>query len=200
MKDSTITVLFFVIGITLGYIHKVPSFLLNKNWSLYVLYALLFFIGIAIGGNEDTWHMLKKLNIKILLVPFSIGIGSIAGAGIISLVIKSISLREAMAVGAGFGYYSLSSIIITQLHSQVLGTIALVANLSREIITLLFTPLLVRYFGKLSPIASGGATSMDVTLPVITKFTSERYALISVVSGVVLTILVPIVVTFILTV
>ena len=62
------------------------------------------------------------------------------------------------------------------------------------------TSVFVKYFGKLAPIASGGATSMDTTLPVITKFTGTEYAIIAVFSGTVLTIIVPFLVTFILTV
>ena len=40
--------------------------------------------------------------------------------------------------GSGFGYYSLSSIFITEYKGAELGTIALLSNISREIITLLF--------------------------------------------------------------
>jgi uncharacterized membrane protein YbjE (DUF340 family) len=69
----------------------------------------------------------------------------------------------------------------------------------REVATLLMTPVLVKYFGKLAPIAAGGATSMDTTLPVIAKFTGTEYAIIAVFSGTVLTIIVPFLVTFILT-
>ena len=68
----------------------------------------------------------------------------------------------------------------------------------REVFTLLFAPLLVAVFGKLAPIASGGATSMDSTLPVVRKFSGKDYALISIYNGTVLTILVPFIVMFIL--
>jgi uncharacterized membrane protein YbjE (DUF340 family) len=75
---------------------------------------------------------------------------------------------------------------------------ALLSNILREIITLLATPILVLYFGKLAGIASGGATSMDTTLPVITRYSGKEWSIIAVFSGVVLTILVPFLVTFIL--
>ena len=116
----------------------------------------------------------------------------------ISTFFIDIGLRESLAIGAGFGYYSLSSIFITKISGEALGVVALISNISREIATLLITPLLVKYFGKLAPIASGGATSMDTTLPIITKFVGKEYAIISVFSGIVLTILVPFLVTFIL--
>jgi uncharacterized membrane protein YbjE (DUF340 family) len=54
------------------------------------------------------------------------------------------------------------------------------------------------YFGKLAGISSGGATSMDTTLPVITRFSGKEWSIISVFSGIVLTLLVPFLVTFIL--
>jgi uncharacterized membrane protein YbjE (DUF340 family) len=64
----------------------------------------------------------------------------------------------------------------------------------------LLTPILVKYFGNLAGIASGGATAMDTTLPVITRYSGKSYAVVAVFSGIVLTILVPFLVTFILTV
>jgi len=102
-----------------------------------------------------------------------------------------------MAIGSGFGYYSLSSILISKIRNETLGVIALIANISREIFTLIATPLLVKYLGKIAPIASAGATSMDTTLPVIVKYCGEEYAIISLFSGVALTVLVPVIITVI---
>jgi uncharacterized membrane protein YbjE (DUF340 family) len=116
-----------------------------------------------------------------------------------SLLLPGIDAREALAVGAGFGYYSLSSIMITELHGQQLGVVALLANILREILTLLLTPLLARWCGRLAPIASGGATAMDTTLPIISRFLNQELALLAVFSGVVLTVMVPVLVTLILT-
>lgn len=58
--------------------------------------------------------------------------------------------------GIGFGYYSLSSIFITEYRGAELGTIALLSNIVREMITLLLSPLLVKVAGPLAPIAAGG--------------------------------------------
>jgi uncharacterized membrane protein YbjE (DUF340 family) len=103
-----------------------------------------------------------------------------------------------MAVGAGFGYYSLSSIFIAQISGETLGVIALLSNIMREIFTLLMTPVLVLYFGKLAGIASGGATSMDTTMPVIVKYSGKEWGIVAVFSGVVLSVAVPFLVSFIL--
>ena len=103
-----------------------------------------------------------------------------AGSALVALILPSLTLRESLAVGACFGYYSLSSVLITQLHSHSLGVVALLSNIFREIATLLATPILVRFLGNLAGIASGGATAMDTTLPVITLYSGKEYAVIAV--------------------
>ena len=100
-----------------------------------------------------------------------------------------------MAVGAGFGYYSLSSILITESKGAALGTIALLSNIVREIITLLLAPLLARWFGSLAPISAGGATSADTTLPIITRVSGDEFAIVSVYHGFVVDFSVPFLVT-----
>jgi uncharacterized membrane protein YbjE (DUF340 family) len=191
MKNVVVIFSFFVSGILLGAFTSFPRLVFRSDLTLYALYLLLFLIGIGIGSNARAWHIIKRVNIKILLVPLSVIVGTFLGVGLFSVFVSQVSLRESLAIGAGFGYYSLSSILIAQIRGETLGVIALLSNIIREIMTILITPALVRYFGKLAPIASGGATSMDTTLPIITKFTGKEYAMISVFSGVVLTILAP---------
>ena len=200
MRNSLLIVGFFIAGIFGGYYSLLPTIILEKDISLYVLYTLMFLVGISIGANRKTWAVIRNARIKIFVVPLTVVFGTFAGVIVSSFFINSVSVRESLAVGAGFGYYSLSSVLIGQLRCEALGVIALMSNITREIITLLFTPFLAHYFGKLAPIASGGATSMDVTLPVITRYVGSEYAIIAVFSGIVLTILVPFLVTFILTV
>jgi len=198
MKTSIIIVSFFIGGVLLSMYSLLPDIVLQNDFSSYVLYILMFFVGISIGADKSALRIVKSTKLKILLVPISIILGTLIGVGFSSIFLEDIKFKEALAVGAGFGYYSLSSIFITQLSGSVLGVIALLSNILREVITLLATPLLLKYFGKLAPIASGGATAMDTTLPIITKFVGKEYAIIAVFSGIILTILVPFLVTFIL--
>jgi uncharacterized membrane protein YbjE (DUF340 family) len=101
-----------------------------------------------------------------------------------------------MAVSAGFGYYSLSSVLITQYKGVELGTIALLANIIREVLTLLLAPWMVRYFGKLAPISAGGATTMDTTFPVIVKNSGKEFSVLSIYHGFITDLSVPFLVTF----
>ena len=101
-----------------------------------------------------------------------------------------------MRVGAGMAYYSLSSIFITEYRGAELGTVALLSNIAREIIALLMAPLLVRWFGRLAAIAAGGATTMDTTLPVITRVSGKEMVVVSIFHGFITDFSVPFLVTF----
>jgi uncharacterized membrane protein YbjE (DUF340 family) len=198
MKNSLIILGFFVAGVLLGISKMLPDQLIKTDLSMFALYGLMFLVGIGIGADKNSWSVLRQMNVKIFLVPIGVIFGTFLGTALVSIFLPELKLAEVLAVGAGFGYYSLSSLFITQISGETLGVIALLSNILREIITLLATPLLVQYFGKLAGIASGGATSMDTTLPIITRFSGKEWSIISIFSGVVLTLLVPFLVTFIL--
>lgn len=189
----------FVVGLLLALYGLLPDFLIHNDFTLYTLYALMFFVGIGIGSDTKAFKVIRQTKIKIILVPLCVIVGSLIGSALVSLLIEDVNTVEAMAVGAGFGYYSLSSIFITEISGETLGVIALLSNISREIITLLAASIFVKYFGKLGAITAGGATSMDTCLPIISETTGKEWAIIAVFSGVVLTIIVPFLVPFILT-
>ncbi len=187
----------FIAGVLIGLSSILPHNLLRYHADIYALYFLMLLVGAMIGSDiVAAVKLLKKLHIRIIVVPLAVMIGTYAGVSLLSVFITDLSLPELLAVGSGFGYYSVSSILISRISGETLGVIALLSNIIRELITLVAAPLFVRFFGKFSPIVSGGATSMDVTLPVITRFSGKEYAAISVFSGTVLTIIVPFLVTF----
>lgn len=198
MLMSLKILLFFAVGMLWGLSGRVTIILPDTDLGTYALYLLMFLVGIGIGADGRSFFVLKKLGIRVLVVPMATIIGTFTGILFVMIFIQTISLKEALAVGAGFGYYSLSSILISEIHSEALGVTALLSNITREVITLLLAPLMVTYFSKISPITAAGATSMDTTLPVITAVSGKEYAVISLFHGIVLTILVPLLVTFIL--
>jgi uncharacterized membrane protein YbjE (DUF340 family) len=199
VKNSIIAIIFFAAGIVCSKLQLVPQTVSVGNLTLYVLCFQMLFVGICMGAELNKSIMLiKSLNAVILLAPLTTITGTLLGMILFSIFINDMPLSDLLATGSGFGYYSLSSIYITEIRGETLGTIALLANIAREVISLLLTPLFAKHFGKLAPIAAAGATSMDTCLPVITSTVGRDYAVISVFSGVVLTILVPFMVTFFL--
>ncbi|MDX9854440.1 MAG: lysine exporter LysO family protein, partial [Tenuifilaceae bacterium] len=155
MRGSLIILAFFAAGVLLGYGGLLPQWLTGSDYSSYALYLLMFLVGVGIGGDEKALKALRGFSFHILLVPLTTIVGTLIGVAAVYLFLNQITLTDVLAVGSGFGYYSLSSIIITDLRSPELGVVALLANVMREIITLLMAPLFVRFFGKLAPISSG---------------------------------------------
>lgn len=200
MKGSILIVSFFITGVLLGRFVDIPALLTAEAPTLYALYTLMFLVGISIGSDKKALQALKQQNLKIVLVPLATVIGTLGGSALVSLVLNGRSLTDCLAVGSGFGYYSLSSIFITQYKGAELGTIALVSNITRELLALIAAPLLVRYFGKLAPISVGGATTADTTLPIITKFCGKEFVVISIVHGITVDLSVPFLVTFFCTI
>ena len=114
MKGSIIIVSFFIAGVLIGKFVNVPSLLTAEEPTLYALYALMFFVGISIGSDKKALEALKHQNFKIILVPLATIIGTLAGSALISVILNGKSLTDCLAVGSGFGYYSLSTIFITR--------------------------------------------------------------------------------------
>lgn len=195
MKGSLIIVSFFVGGTLCGLYHLIPSDFIYSKLSYYALCALMFCVGVSIGNDPNTLKSFRSLNPRLVFLPIMTILGTLAGCAVVSLFLSHRSPADCMAVGAGFGYYSLSSIFITEYKGPELGTIALLSNIIREIIALLCAPLLVRYFGRLAPISAGGATTMDTTLPIITRCCGKEFVIVSIFHGFIVDFSVPFLVT-----
>ena len=195
MKGSLIILSFFAAGLLVGVFKWVPVEWMQFDFSFYVLCTLMFSVGISIGNDPASFGQFRNIHPRFIFLPLMTVAGTFAGVTLVGLMLNKWSFSECLAVGSGFGYYSLSSILITQYKGIELGTIALLSNIIREVITLLFAPLMVKYFGKLSPISAGGATTIDTTFPVIVKYSGKNYAIVSIYHGFIMDFSVPFLVT-----
>ena len=202
MKGSLIVVTFFCIGCVVGTFND--SQLEVHNLSMYVLYALMLQVGVSIGSNKNLKVLVKSLRFNMLLVPLATIVGTLLFSAFASLLLSQWSVFDCMAVGSGFAYYSLSSILITQFKepslglqlATELGTIALLANIFREMMALLGAPLIRKYFGKLAPISAAGVNSMDVLLPSITLYSGKEMIPLAIFHGILIDMSVPVFVSF----
>ena len=203
MKGSLIVVAFFVLGLFVGHSSCLPSWFMSSQTSFVALCALLLFVGMGIGLNPNMMRDIKSLSPRLALLPLVTILGSWMGAVVAYVVMSSDlctlfqqrSLTSCLAIDSGFAYYSLSSIFITEYRGAELGTIALLANIVREMITLLLAPMLAKRFGPLAPITAGGATTMDTTLPIIAQASGQKYVALSIYHGFVTDFSVPFLVT-----
>lgn len=197
MKNNLIVLAIFGIGCLAGAGFQPEADM--HNWSLCILYALMLQVGIGIGSNRSLQQELKKLSPKMLLVPAATITGTLAFSAAASLLLSQWSVFDCMAVGSGFAYYSLSSILITQFKepsiglqlATELGTIALLSNIIREMMSLVGAPFIRKYFGQLAPISAAGVNSMDVLLPSITRCSGKEVMPIAIFHGILIDLSVP---------
>lgn len=194
LKGSLVIVGFFVLGVLCSLMGIVPGHV-GSRVSFYALCSLMTCVGISVGNDPQTLKNFRSLNPRLVFLPVMTILGTLAGTAVVSLLLTHRSLTDCLAIGSGFGYYSLSSIFITEYRGAELGTIALLANISRELLTLLAAPLLARWFSPLAPISAGGATTMDTTLPVITRVSGQEFVVVSIFHGFVTDFSVPFLVT-----
>ena len=171
--------------------------------SLYILYALILQVGISIGRNNEVKQALAHLDMHIFAIPLATIAGTLVFSAVASMLLAQWSVFDCMAVGSGFSYYSLASVLITQLKepsvgihlATELGTIALLANMVREMAALFGSGLISRYFGKLAPISAAGVNSMDIILPSIIRFSGKEMIPIAIIHGIIIDISVPLLVS-----
>ncbi|MDD7392129.1 MAG: lysine exporter LysO family protein [Fusobacterium gastrosuis] len=162
------------------------------------LYLLLFFIGIDIGKNKNIFNDLKKIDKKVLLLPFITMLATLLGGAVASLLL-SLSLGEAVAVSSGMGWYSFSAIELSKVSVE-LGGIAFLSNIFRELLAILTIPFIAKRIGAFESVSVAGATAMDSVLPVINKSNTAEISIVSFYSGLVISLVVPILVPFIITI
>ena len=186
-----------VLGIGAGYFMPADISAVIDSASSYMLLILLFSVGIDMGLNKEVFRRIKELGFRILLIPFGVVAGSLCG-GALSAVLAGLALREGLAISAGLGWYSLSGILITEAGNPTGGTIAFLSNVFREMLTFIVVPFIASHLNYYCAIAPAGATAMDTTLGIISKNTNGTVAILSFVSGVICTLLVPVLVPFFL--
>ena len=113
LKGSLVIVAFFVIGVCCGLWGWLPGHWGSKI-SFYALCLLMFSVGISVGNDSQTLKSFRSLNPRLMFLPLMTILGTLAGTAVVSIFLSHRSLTDCLAVGSGFGYYSLSSIFITE--------------------------------------------------------------------------------------
>lgn len=161
----------------------------------WVLYLLMFLVGISVGLNKQAFRKIREYHLRILIIPLCITLGSIAG-GILGGLLLGMPLNQSVPITAAMGWYSLSGVLMTELSGASAGAVAFLCNLLREILSFLLIPLLAKRLNYYTAIAPAGATSEDTTLPMFVRYTSEDVVIMAVLNGAICSALVPVLTPF----
>ncbi len=160
--------------------------------------VMIFIAGIEIGSNRGILKRICNLHSALLAlaIPLAVACGSICGALLLGHI-AGLSAYDSLLVGGGLGWYSFSSVVISAMYSTEIGTVAFLANMMREISGFFLIPLLVRVH-KFLALAPSGAATMDSGLPVVIKYTNLHVGVYSFINGLVLTLIVPVLISWLL--
>jgi uncharacterized membrane protein YbjE (DUF340 family) len=188
MKESVL----YIILIILGVISSSSFSILNKwNLGTEILLLVLFFIGLSVGADKNFAQNLTIISPKILLMPIGTCLGTYIAAICFAVIIPIFTIKESLLIASGFGFYSLSSSMVSLAIPGNLGLIVFFTNLLRELFVLLFAKQLIQIFGNgaLIPVS---ASASDMCLPIISAHLGEDKVFEAMFNSILFTILVPV--------
>ena len=190
-------VLAVVAGMLCGY------FLVPNSWIGFCgtlidwgLYLILFLVGVDMGRQGTMLADIKAAGFKVLLVPVAAAVGTLSFAVIGGLLLP-VGVKDSIAATAGFGWYSLAPTLL-QSYSLAVSATSFLSNVMREIFAIVSIPWVAKKLGYVECTALAGAAAMDSLLPVVVGATHERITIYSFVTGVILSMSVPILIPLII--
>ncbi|QUY49911.1 lysine exporter LysO family protein [Serratia plymuthica] len=157
--------------------------------SEYALIFLLLLVGIQLRNSGMTLRQIV-INRRGMIVAAVVTVSALAG-GALAAQLLGLPIKAGLAMASGFGWYSLSGILITDAYGPVLGSAAFFNDLARELVAIMLIPTLVRR-SRSTALGLCGATSMDFTLPVLQRSGGLEMVPPAIVHGFLLSLLAPV--------
>lgn len=180
-----------ILGIILG-CFVFPN--ISENFLDHMLTVSLFFLylsaGVTLASNKDVFTYIKRLGLRVLIMPAATFIGCLIG-GALSSFLLDVPLHISTISASGMGYYSLTGAFLTETYGIEAGTYGFIVNVSRDVLTVALMPLLIK-ISKGSPIASGAGGCMDSMLIPVTRTVGPELGMVALISGTVITFFVPV--------
>jgi uncharacterized membrane protein YbjE (DUF340 family) len=175
-------------GVVAGY-WLLPQLPMAEDLATAMLMLLLFLIGLQLrnAGLSLRRLLFNRHGLGIALVMA----GSSLVGGLVLAPMLDTGWYQSLALASGFGWYSLSGIVIGDALGPAWGGVAFLNDVIREIIALAIIPLLISQRPGMA-IGYGGATAMDFTLPVIRSSGGLSCVPVAIASGFILSFLSPV--------
>lgn len=161
LKSTLVPIAWVLLGMVLGYI-GVPT--PPDIWHIAWLCALLLLVGVGLySAKLPFWRTLfdkKGMKIALIFMPCVLLCGALVAC------IFAMPWQVGASLVAGFGWYSLSGVMLQKSLGADLALVALMVDLTREMVAFLGISVFMRYSPS-AAVALGGATSLDFTLPII---------------------------------
>lgn len=191
-------------GMLLGYL-IIPRFFedgdvfqdMSGTWLVVGICILLGLVGFNLGLDGKVIKSLKNAGIKVALFPIAAIVGSLVFGALYGFV-SPLTVREAMAVSAGFGWYTFAPGVIAEAGHAVAGAVSFMHNVIRETAGIIIIPVAVARIGCLEATAIPGVAAMDICLPIVEKSCPPEIVIYSFCMGLMMSTAVPLLVPLII--
>ncbi|MDE9464195.1 lysine exporter LysO family protein [Xenorhabdus bovienii] len=179
------------------------GFLLGlTDWSLFhfasraseiALILLLLLVGIQLRNNGMSLKQ-TLLNRRGTIIALVVAISSLLG-GIIAAFLLGLPTKTGLAIASGYGWYSLSGILLSDAYGPVIGSTAFFNDLARELASILLIPMLINRY-RSTALGLTGAASIDFTLPILQRCGGISIVPAAIVHGFILSLMTPVFIAF----
>ena len=166
---------------------------LESEAVIYVLYAMVFAISVGIGAQYRDGEG-ERLSFKALLYSVTTIAGSLLAACLMSIVLP-VSAKDALICASGMGWYSLSTGLVYT-YSPSLSVATLVYCVSREVLSIFIMPLLIKKFRRPEVVAVGGTATIQSSVACAAVTGDNTIVLYGLLVGTVISMLVPVLISF----
>lgn len=141
----------------------------NKLLTIF-LCVLLLIVGFDLGLSGNVAANIKAVGVRAFAFPFAAVLGSLV-FGVISGLFFGFSVKEGIAISAGFGWYTYAPSIIAGAGAQytVASAVSFMHNVIRETSGLVLIPILAKKFGYIEAVGVPGVAAMDVCMPIVER-------------------------------
>lgn len=202
---TTILILSCVaVGMLLGYL-IIPRLFddgdvfqnMSGTWLVVGICILLGLVGFNLGLDGKVIKSLKNAGIKVALFPIAAIVGSLVFGALYGLV-SPLTVREAMAVSAGFGWYTFAPGVIAEAGHAVAGAVSFMHNVIRETVGIIIIPVAAARIGCLEATSIPGVAAMDICLPIVERSCPSEIVVYSFCMGLMMSTAVPLLVPLII--
>ncbi len=176
LKDTLIILGFVIFGILLGALvfQRLPAAFLasfdrfGSTATDVLLCGLIALVGFDLGLSGRVAEYLRAVGLRAFTFPLAAVLGTLA-AGALAGRLLGFSLREALAISAGFGWYTYAPAVIANAGPQyaAASAVSFLHNMIRETASIVLIPVAARRIGYLEAASMPGISSMDICMPVI---------------------------------
>ncbi|WP_445374332.1 lysine exporter LysO family protein [Photorhabdus tasmaniensis] len=188
LKLCGVLILGFLLGLTdWSWLH------FANRASEIALVILLLLVGIQLRNSGMNLKQIL-LNRRGTAIAIIVAVSALAGGAIAALIL-GLPIKTGLAFASGYGWYSLSGILLSDAYGPIIGSAAFFNDLVRELAAIMLIPVLINRY-RSSAIGLSGATSMDFTLPILQRCGGVSIIPAAIVHGFLLSLLAPLLIAF----